>query len=415
MTTARISAAVAAGRRASHVTLDDHRLMRFVGTIQYAACAAILVSMLGMRDPDPSDHMAYVVLAAIGFTAAAARWSVQRSSTPLARVTNLGCILYVGAIVLVARPVGPTPFLMLLPLLGTAYFLGRQDLLLAGGAMVLSLAVGLGLNPTSDGQLALELVPTCSVVAMASVLMVLLRERVDLLIGDLERTASTDGLTGLANRTSWHKSFTTEMERARRTGAPLSIAVFDLDRFKAINDCLGHAEGDKALMRFSSLLASECRTFDIPGRLGGEEFGLLLVGANADGARAFAERLRGRLELVTRHDLTAFTVSTGIAELDVHAEDAAAMMLAADRALYRAKAEGRDRVIIADLPTGLQLVEDQRPLDALDALGQTAEQLSESVTLKLEPQPQAATTFGFSTLNPAPVNASTKSMTEPST
>src|SRR4051794_41028760 len=134
MTTARISAAVAAGRRASHVTLDDHRLMRFVGTIQYAACAAILVSMLGMRDPDPSDHTPFLVLAAIGFTAAAARWSVQKSSTPLARITNLGCILYVGAIVLVARPIGPTPFLMLLPLLGTAYFLGRQDLLLAGAA-----------------------------------------------------------------------------------------------------------------------------------------------------------------------------------------------------------------------------------------------------------------------------------------
>jgi diguanylate cyclase (GGDEF)-like protein len=414
MTTARLTAAVAAGRRASHLTLDDHRLMRFVGTFQYAACAAILLSMIVMQDPDPSDHVPYLVLAAIGLTAAAARWSAQRSSPNLARLTNFGCIVYIGAVVLAARPIGPTPFLMVLPLLSTAYFLGRQDLIAAGAVMVLSLSVGLGLNPDSGGQLMLELVPTCSVVAMASVLMVLLRERVDLLIGDLERSASTDGLTGLANRTSWHKSFTTEMERARRTGAPLSIAVFDLDRFKAINDCLGHAEGDKALIRFSSLLASECRTFDIPGRLGGEEFGLLLVGANADGARAFAERLRGRLELVTRHDLTSFTVSTGIAELDVHAEDAAGMMLTADRALYRAKAEGRDRVIIADLPTGVEIVE-ARPMDALDGLAQTAEQLSDSVTLKLEPQPQAATTFGFSTLNPAPVIASTKSITEPST
>ena len=122
----------------------------------------------------------------------------------------------------------------------------------------------------------------------------------------------------------------------------------------------------------------------------------------------------------TRHDDTPFTVSTGVAELAVHADDPEGMMLAADRALYRAKAEGRDRVVIADLPPLARAeasadTDDEGAVDALDALGQSAEQLSLSVTLKLEPQPQAATTFGFSTLNPAPVIASTKSITDPST
>lgn len=418
-----LASSVWAGRCAEQVTTEDHRLLRFVGAFQYAASAVMLLVLLVMPDPDPSDHLAYLALAGIGLCGAFLRWSARRESVALSRVTSLGAIVYIAAIVTVSRPVGPTAFLLLWPVLSTAYFLGRRDLLIATATMTALLAAALGLNPGIGRDLLLELVPACAVVALAGLLMLMLRERLDRLIGDLERTASTDGLTSLPNRTAWNRAFDTEIERARRTGAPLSIAVFDLDRFKAINDCFGHAEGDKALIRFSSLLATECRSFDVPGRLGGEEFGLLLVGANADGARAFAERLRGRLELVTQHDLTPFTVSTGVAELGIHADDPDAMMLAADRALYRAKAEGRDRVIVADLPPLTAAAQSpeaeasagERPADALDALGQSAEQLSLSVTLKLEPQPQAATTFGFSTLNPAPVSASTKSITDPST
>lgn len=419
-----LAASILGGRRADHVTPDDHRLLRFVGALGYAAGGLMLVLLLAMPDPDVSDHVALVGLAAIGFCAGLLRWHApEGDSVGLARAANLACIAYIAVIVAVSRPVGPAAFLLLLPVLSTAYVLGRRDLLLAASTMTATLAIALAVNPVVGDDLLLQLVPSCGAITLAGLLLVALRERVDLLIGDLERTASTDGLTGLSNRAAWHRAFETEIERARRTGLPLSIAVFDLDRFKAINDCLGHAEGDKALIRFSTLLATECRSFDVPGRLGGEEFGLLLVGATADGARIFAERLRRRLELVTTHDLTPFTVSTGVAELGVHADDPDAMMLAADRALYRAKAEGRDRVVVAELPplTAAALAPEAgasaggEPADALDALGQSAEQLSLSVTLKLEPQPQAATTFGFSTLNPAPVSASTKSITEPST
>ncbi len=420
-TVTRPASSVWAVRSAGQITADDHRLLRFVGALQYAAGALMLLVLLAVPDPDPSDHLAFSILTAIGGCAAVIRWSTRRDSIALSQLTNLGAIAFVAGIVAVSRPVGPAAFFLLWPLLTTAYFLGRRDLLVAMAAMTVLLAGALKLNGAVADDFFIQLLPVVGVVSLAGCLMLMLRERVDLLIGDLERTASTDGLTSLPNRTAWNRAFDTEIERAHRTGLPLSIAVFDLDRFKAINDCLGHAEGDKALIRFSSLLATECRSFDIPGRLGGEEFGLLLVGANADGARAFAERLRGRLELVTQHDLTPFTVSTGVAELGVHADDPDGMMLAADRALYRAKAEGRDRVIVADLPplTAAALAPeesaDETPADALDALGQSAEQLSLSVTLKLEPQPQAATTFGFSTLNPAPVIASTKSITDPST
>jgi diguanylate cyclase (GGDEF)-like protein len=413
----RLASLVGAGRTAQHLSLDDHRLMRVVGSLQYAGSGLMLLSLLAMPDPDSRDHFAYVLLAAFGLLAAILRWSTQRSSLTVARATNFGCIVYVGVVVSVSRPIGPASFLMLWPLLSTAYFLGRRDLAAALGTMALLLFGALRVNDATGDDLTLQLLPVTAIIAFASVLMSVLRERLDHLIGDLERSASTDGLTGLPNRRAWNAAFDREIERAQRTGIPLSIAVFDLDRFKAINDCLGHAEGDRALVRFSNLIATECRSFDLPGRLGGEEFGLLLVGANAEGAAAFAERLRGRLELVTQHDETPFTVSTGVAEFGVHADTPDAMMLAADRALYRAKDEGRDRVVVADLPplARAEASDGEAPLDALDALGQSAEQLSLSVTLKLEPQPQAATTFGFSTLNPAPVIASTKSITDPST
>ncbi len=399
MTTAvqRLRSLSRAGRGSAHVSLDDHSVMRFIGAAQLAAGGLLLLVMLAVPDPDRSDHVAYTLLAGIGLVGAVVRWSVRRADMPVARAWNAGCILYIGGVVAVSRPVGPAAFLMLWPLLSTAYFLGRRDLGAALVLMAVTLLAGLTVNGSvAAADLPLELVPVVAIVGFASLTTVVLRERIDRLIADLERTASTDGLTGLPNRRSWNASFVTEIERARRSGQPLSIAIFDLDRFKAINDCLGHAEGDRALVRFATLLATECRSFDVPGRLGGEEFGLLLAGANAEGAVAFAERLRSRLELVTRHDETPFTVSTGVAELDVHAEDIEAMMLAADRALYRAKDEGRDRVVVADGPNLAPLPEEmvEAPaLDALDALGERAARLERGAALAvgdLEARPATA-------------------------
>lgn len=375
-TAARLRDLTRSGRRSDDVSPDDHGLLRLVGAAQLAAGGLLLMVVLAMPDPDRSDHVAYTLLAGIGLIGAVARWSARRASLSVTRAWNAGTLLYIGGIVAVSKPVGPAAFLMLWPVLSTAYFLGRRDLVAVLALTTLTLLAALLYNDAVAEDLLLELVPAVAVVGLASVMLLLLRERLDRLISDLERTASTDGLTGLANRRSWNASFETEVERARRSGQPLSIAIFDLDRFKAINDCLGHAEGDRALVRFSSLLATECRSFDVPGRLGGEEFGLLLGGANAEGAVAFAERLRTRLELINRHDETPFTVSIGVAELDVHAEDIEAMMLAADRALYRAKDEGRDRVCVADAPKlaplpgelvdgGSAAVEAADPLEAL--------------------------------------------------
>lgn len=382
------------------LTLEDHRLLRFIGTVQFLAVALVLIAVLALPDPDGSDHAPFVGLTVTALICARVRWGFRRPSMRAARLTVIVGVIGVAATVAVARPVGPTPFLMLWPMLSTAYFLGRRELAGASVLMVLSLGIALVLNPQVGADFFLQIVPTTLVVAIASTLLVMLRERVDGLIGDLERTAATDGLTGLPNRSAWYAALEREIDRAQAIGKPLSVALFDLDRFKAINDCFGHAEGDRVLIRFGSLLHAECRSLDVPGRVGGEEFALLLAGAHAEGARAFFERLRLRLQEMPGEDLTEFTASSGVAEFGVHGHDIPSLMGAADRALYRAKAAGRDRCYVAEAP----MVGDQ-----------SAEQLSESVTLKLEPQPQAATTLGFSTLNPAPVSASTKSIVDPST
>lgn len=407
---------LARGRSAADITLDDHRSLRLIGAAQFVGGAATLVALGAASDATTLGHRQHLALIAIGVLAAILRWSCNTASVTAARVTTLAAVVYIAAIVLITEPGGAAAILMLWPLLTAGYLLGRRDLLITSAAIVAALAVALAANPAVADVWLTHLLPVAAALLTAGVLLARLRERLDRVIAELEQTAATDGLTGLSNRRSWNLSFEREIERARRTDTPLTLVMFDIDRFKAINDCLGHAEGDRALVRFSNLLATECRSFDVPGRLGGEEFGLLLVGSNAEGAQAFSDRLRGRLELVTRHDEAPFTVSGGIAQLDVHAESSEALLLAADRALYRAKDEGRDRMIVATLPqVGPTEAPTAHDLSALDALGQSAEQLSESVTLKLEPQPQAATTLGFTTLNPAPVNASTKSIVDPST
>ncbi len=94
------------GRRATHVTDDDRLLLRFVGAAQYLAGAALLLALTVLPDPDPTDHPAAYILAAAGLANGVARWFARDSGAPLSRVTNLGCIVYVGAIVATARPLG---------------------------------------------------------------------------------------------------------------------------------------------------------------------------------------------------------------------------------------------------------------------------------------------------------------------
>src|SRR5690606_6928955 len=124
--------------------------------------------------------------------------------------------IFVATIVSVSRPIGPTPFFFIWPVLTSAYFLGRKDLAFTIPAFSGLLALALAVNPGTNADLQM-LLPTQAVIVIVSVLVLVLRERVDQLVGDLEYTPSTDMLTNRPNRRTFSASFDRELERARRS------------------------------------------------------------------------------------------------------------------------------------------------------------------------------------------------------
>jgi diguanylate cyclase (GGDEF)-like protein/PAS domain S-box-containing protein len=160
--------------------------------------------------------------------------------------------------------------------------------------------------------------------------------------------ASTDELTGIANRRAFMGQLDREIAGAVEFGWPLAVAMFDVDHFKAVNDRYGHAVGDRVLQLIAARAAAVVRGGDLVGRLGGEEFGILMPGASLEEAALVAERLREAMETARELDesLPGVTISIGIATRETQRR-AAELLAAADVALYAAKGEGRNRVRVA--------------------------------------------------------------------
>lgn len=163
----------------------------------------------------------------------------------------------------------------------------------------------------------------------------------------LYRQATRDAMTGVFNRGHFTEMATQEIERARRFSEPLSVVMMDIDHFKKINDTYGHDVGDQAIIGLARTSAGFIRKIDFVGRLGGEEFAIVLPRANKEPAFDMAQRLRLKLaEQRFRGGEIEFgyTVSMGIATLRSDVRDLAELMRNADAALYKAKREGRNRV-----------------------------------------------------------------------
>src|SRR3954464_5055953 len=224
-----------------------------------------------------------------------------------------------------------------------AYFFPLRDVVGHVAAAGITYAVALSAVPGSDR--AQRWLLLFGVVAVIVLMVAVLRERVNRLIGRLADAARTDALTGLLNRRGFQELMEVETERALRSSRPLSIVVGDLDHFKHLNDRFGHAAGDLALRRFGEIASSASRRIDAVARIGGEEFALLLPDTEQHAAYLLAERLR-RAVKEPGVDGELPTVSFGVASFPTHAADAEALMHAADQALYAAKAMGRDRSVI---------------------------------------------------------------------
>ena len=166
----------------------------------------------------------------------------------------------------------------------------------------------------------------------------------------LRHTAEIDALTGALNRRSLDQALARTFQHAHRKGLPLSVLFVDIDRFKAINDQLGHACGDHCLREIAKVIHQELSEDDIFGRYGGEEFMVILPGRQTEMARAIAEQIRAAVERAEVHhqgQTLRLTVSIGVATQLAHEVPPAPAMERADKALYAAKRAGRNRVHVA--------------------------------------------------------------------
>jgi diguanylate cyclase (GGDEF)-like protein len=161
--------------------------------------------------------------------------------------------------------------------------------------------------------------------------------------------ATTDELTGLANRRSTLERLEQHVKLSHRSGMPLTVVSIDLDHFKSINDSWGHHGGDTALLAFSKVASCIGRTIDFCGRMGGEEFVLVLPDTSCNGGLVAAEYLRERLAAtpvrLDKGESIALTVSAGVASLET-GETLDSLLARADEAMYIAKQSGRNQVCV---------------------------------------------------------------------
>jgi diguanylate cyclase (GGDEF)-like protein len=182
-----------------------------------------------------------------------------------------------------------------------------------------------------------------ALVVLNVAILVAWREEAEL---QLRLQAMTDPLTGLLNRRGWYESAAASLTQAQRHNLPCTLLTLDLDHFKQVNDSHGHEVGDRALRLFGAILSQGKRSGDVIARVGGEEFFMLLPMTNETAARGLDLRLRSALQARAQGELGfALDFSTGLAIGSPGAESLDQVMARADAALYRAKAEGRGRLV----------------------------------------------------------------------
>lgn len=215
----------------------------------------------------------------------------------------------------------------------------------AGGERMAFLVLGPRMNENPYGRAERELAGTLSFAAAIALKNAELVER-------LHSAATTDELTGLLNRRALEERLNAEISRSTRHQVRTTVVLIDLDHFKVINDTLGHAAGDRFLVLIGQLLMHQVRTMDVVGRLGGDEFVVILPMTSTEEAQVFIARLKaGLARIAEAHpEFGRATLSLGVAEAPRHGQTPAALLAAADAALYAAKRSGRDAAEVAPDP-----------------------------------------------------------------
>jgi diguanylate cyclase (GGDEF)-like protein len=326
---------------------EAHRARgRQAGMALYLLGAATLGVTLLTPDSDTSDHAGIGIIALLMLAVAIVLRLWRRPPDAVLLGSYALGIVLVTALVAVAKPIALIPIFYIWPLVLAAYFLQRREVIVTFVLVAVGFAVALRWWVVPDGRM-IQWVSVVVVSAVLGGLIVALKERLAVALERLQLLASRDPLTGALNRRAFAEAIDAAVARVRRGEDTCAVAILDIDRFKSINDGFGHAEGDRALCHLTALLRERTRGGDLVGRLGGEEFAVLLHGTGAGGAEAFAEDVRTALAERAQDAPTSFTVSIGVAALKDGDGTAEGMLVAADHALYAAKQAGRDRVVRA--------------------------------------------------------------------
>ncbi len=213
----------------------------------------------------------------------------------------------------------------------------------AGAERMAVLVLGSRISDKLYGRAELELAGTLSFAAAIAL-------KNSELVEQLHSAATTDELTGLYNRRALEERLAAEISRSLRHQLHTSVLLIDLDRFKAVNDTLGHAAGDRLLIQVGRILRRQCRALDVVGRLGGDEFLVILPMTKPAEAQIFVARVQASIHDMEKDspEFGPCTLSMGIAEAPRHGTTVSSLLAAADTALYKAKRAGRNAVEVAD-------------------------------------------------------------------
>jgi diguanylate cyclase (GGDEF)-like protein len=322
--------------------------------VRSAAAMFVGATLLGLVEgliPGGSSFSPLPSLAALALAAAVLAVGPRVPRRALLVLGPLGAALIAAALAS-TDGTGDGAVLYLWPVLWVAYFFGRAETVFIVLWIGVCHALALVAMPNGTGSVDRWIDVMGSIIVVALVVRYL-SELTRELVARLSAEARVDPLTGLLNRRGFEERLRIEMARVARDGAWISVASFDIDHFKCVNDEHGHELGDRVLTWVGHVLDDYARDVDIAARLGGEEFVVVLPGTDLDGAEAFAERVR---EAVGRRGPAApkgrfgieeelhVTVSAGVAAT-TGVIDAAVLLSRADRALYAAKRMGRDRTV----------------------------------------------------------------------
>lgn len=270
-------------------------------------------------------------------------WRTQR----IVEASFFAAILYSGGTLAVLYLNPPVYFFWLFPAISANFFLLGAGPAIAVNVLLIGASVPLAMK-LDDNIAGAGMIVSATFAGCMTYVFARLTEKQQAL---LERFASEDALTGLANRRMLDIEMRSCIQDFNRSGVPASVIVLDIDNFKAVNDIWGHQHGDELLINISRLLSARTRKTDRIFRFGGEEFVIISRNTPLDGARKVAEELREQIAAQLHHNDQEITASFGCAQLQTN-ETARKWFDRADQAMYVAKKQGKNRVEVAGYQTG---------------------------------------------------------------